>query len=126
MRQPESILVVSPDTTTSQGLSRALMNSGLPVTSALEWQEGESRLQRIPVSLVVLDLEQLASEELVMLRRLREDFPHVRVVALVSLATPEGRIATSEGLVLAVLQKPIALGQLDEIVVSALDGKVGP
>jgi DNA-binding NtrC family response regulator len=126
MRQPESILVVSPDTTTSQGLSRALMESGLLVTSAFGWQEGESRLQRIPVSVLVLDVEQLALEELIVLRRLRAEFPHVDVIALVSLATPEDHIARAEGLVLAILEKPIALGDLEEAVNSAVQRKALP
>ena len=120
MRQPESILVVSPDATTLQGLTRALMRSGLPVASAVGWVEGELRLQRIPVSLVVSDFEELGPEELMTLRRLRVEFPHVGFVALVSLSTPEVRVATTEGLVLAVLEKPIALEQLEEAVNSAL------
>lgn len=126
MRQPESILVVSPDATTLQGLSRALMRSGLPVTSALGWVEGEFRLQRVPVSVVVIDAEKLARDELMTLRRLRDGFPHVEVIALVSLSTPEVRVARAEGLVLAVLEKPIALGQLEEAVNSALSRKPPP
>lgn len=120
MRQPESILVVSPDATTLQGLTRALVRSGVPVTSALGWVEGESRLRRIPVSLVVADVEELGSEELTRVRRLRAEFPHVGIIALVSLSTPEVRAVTAEGLLLAVLEKPITLGQLEHVVNSAL------
>lgn len=123
MRQPESILVVSPDAPTLQGLTRALMRSGLPVASALDSVEAESRLQRIPVSLVVADFEELGPEELKALRRLRAGFPHVGVIALVSLSTSEVRVAKTEGLVLAVLEKPIALGELEGVVDSALLGR---
>lgn len=119
MGQPDSILVVSADAATLQGLARALTRSGFPVASALGWGEGESRLQRIPVSLVVTDLEELGPEELGAVRRLRAEFPRVAVIALVSLSTPEVRVAKTEGLVLAVLEKPIALGQLEEAVNSA-------
>jgi DNA-binding NtrC family response regulator len=120
MRQPESILVVSPDATTLQGLTRALMRGGVPVTSALGWAEGESRLQRVPVSIVVTDLEELGAEELGTVRRLRAEFPHVSVIALVSLATPEAHAAKAEGLVVAVLEKPITLGHLEETVNAVL------
>ncbi|OGK82388.1 MAG: hypothetical protein A2X52_11355 [Candidatus Rokubacteria bacterium GWC2_70_16] len=123
MRQPESILVVSPDATTLQGLTRALLQGGLPVTAALGWAEGESRLQRVPVSLLVADIEEVGPEELIMLRRLRAAFPHVGIIALVSLSTPEARAAKADGLVLAVLDKPIALAQLEEAVSSALSRK---
>ncbi len=126
MRQPDSILVVSPDATTLQGLTRALIRSGLMVASALGWAEGESRLKRIPVSLVVTDLEEVGAEELMRVRRLRTEFPHVGVIALVSIPTPEVRAAQMEGLLLAVLEKPIALGQLEEAVNSALSRKVVP
>lgn len=126
MRQPESILVVSPDATTLQGLTRALTRSGLPVASALGWMEGESRLRRIPVSLVVTDMERLGPAELATLRRLRAEFPHVPVIALVSLSTPEVLAARAEGLLLAILEKPIALGQLEEVVSSALSRRALP
>jgi DNA-binding NtrC family response regulator len=120
MRQPESILIVSPDATTLQSLTRALMRGGAPVTSALGWAEGEARLRRVPVSVVVADLEELGVEELVALRRVRAGFPHVAVIALVSLATPEVQVAMTEGLVAAVLDKPIRLGRLDDAVIAAL------
>lgn len=121
MRQPESILVVSPDATTLQGLTRALMRNGVPVASALGWGEGESRLHRIPVSVVVTDIE-----ELMTVRRLRAEYPHVGFIALVCLSTPEVQAAKAEGLVLTVLEKPIALGQLEEAVNSALSRKALP
>jgi DNA-binding NtrC family response regulator len=120
MRQPESILVVSPDAMTLQGLTRALMRSGAPVASALGWTEGESRLHRLPVSVVVTDMEGRLPDELMTVRRLRAEFPHVTVIALVSLSTPEVEAARAEGLLLAVLEKPIALGQLEEAVRSDL------
>jgi response regulator NasT len=125
MRQPESILVVSPDATTLQGLTRALMGSGLMVASALGWAEGEARLRRMPVSLVVTDLEEAGAEEMMRVRRLHAEFPHVAFIALVSFSTAEARAAQTEGLVLAVLEKPIALGQLEEAVNSALSRAEG-
>jgi len=127
MRQPESILVVSPDATTLESLTRALVRSGFAVVSALGWREGESRLQQVPVSLVVMDAEELGPEELKALRRLPAEFPHVAIIALVSLSTPEVREAEAEGLVLAVLEKPITLGQLEEAIDLALsrEGKQG-
>lgn len=119
-------MVVSPDATTLQGLTRALMRGGVPVTSALGWAEGESRLQRLPVSIVVTDLEELGAEELATVRRLRAEFPHIAVIALVSLATPEVQAARAEGLVMAVLEKPITLGQLEEAVNALLCRRGGP
>lgn len=95
------------------------------MASALGWVEGESRLRRIPVSLVVTDLEEVGAEELMRVRRLRTEFPHVGVIALVSIPTPEVRAAQMEGLLLAVLEKPIALGQLEEAVNSALSRAEG-
>lgn len=120
MRPPESILVVSPDATTLQGLTRALIQSGWPVLSALGWSEGESRLRRVPVSLVVADIEGPDPEEMDRVRRLRSEFPHVAIIALVSLRTPEIRAAEAQGTLLAVLEKPITLAQLEESVTLAL------
>jgi len=126
MRAPESILVVSPDATTLQGLTRALIQNGWPVLSALGWSEGESRLRRFPVSLVVTDLEGPDPEEMDRVRRLRSEFPHVEIIALVSLFTPEVRAAETQGIVLAVLEKPITLAQLEESVKLALARTASP
>jgi DNA-binding NtrC family response regulator len=126
MRPPESILVVSPDATTLQGLMRALGRSGRPVLSALGWAEGESRLRRVPVSLVVTDIEGPDPEEMDRVRRLRAEFPHVGIIALVSLRTPEIRAAEAQGIVLAVLEKPIALARLEESVTLALARTASP
>ena len=123
MRQPDSILVVSPDVATLQALTRALLRTGLPVASGLGWTEGESRLQRIPVSLLVADVEDLGPEEMERLRRLHAEFPHVGVIVLASLPTAGVEMAKTEGLVLAVLEKPIVLGKLEEAVSSALSRK---
>ncbi len=120
MRPPASVLIVSPDATTLQSLTRALVRSGLPVVSALDWAEGDCRLGRLPVSVVVADVEGLSADELAELRRLRSRFPHVGVIALVSLVTPEVRAAVDEGLVLAVLEKPVALGPLEKTLRAAL------
>jgi len=126
MRAPESILVVSHDATTLQGLTRALIQNGWPVLSALGWAEGESRLRRFPISLVVTDLEGPDPDELTPVRRLRAEFPHVAIIALVSLCTPEIRAAETQGIVLAVLEKPITLAQLEESVKLALARTASP
>lgn len=120
VREPESILVVSPDATTLQGLTRALARSGLPVASALGWLEGELWLRRVPVAVVVGDFEELGSEELKTVRRLRASFPHAGFIALVSFPTPDMLAAKAAGLLLTVLEKPIPLGQLEEAVNAAL------
>jgi DNA-binding response OmpR family regulator len=126
MRPPESVLVVSPDATTLQGLTRALMQSGWSVLSALGWQEAESRLRRFPISLVVTDLEGPGPDDLDWVRRLRSEFPHVGIIALVSLRTPEVRAVETEGIVLAVLEKPIGLARLEESVQRALARTASP
>lgn len=120
MKPPASILVVSPDATTLQGLTRALLPSGAPVAAALGWSEGRARLYRMPVSLVVADVVELGPDELAQVRRLRAEFPRLAVIALVALQTPEAWTAKTEGLVLAVLEKPIALGELEDAVGSVL------
>lgn len=120
MMQPRSILVVSPDVTSLQGLTRALLRSGLPAAPALGWAEAESRLRRIPLSVVVTDVDEFGPDELITVRRLRAEFPNVAVIALVSLSTPEVVAAKTDGLILAILEKPITLGQLEEAVNLAL------
>jgi DNA-binding NtrC family response regulator len=119
MRQPDWILVVSPDPNTLLGLARALAQGGLPVAQALGWAESRSWLSRIPVSLLVADVGELGPEDLVRLRRLRAEFPQLGIIALASLSTPEARAAEADGSLLAVLEKPIALGRLEEVVSAA-------
>ena len=102
------------------------MQSGWAVLSALGWQEAESRLRRFPISLVVTDMEGPGPEDLGWVRRLRAEFPHVGIIALVSLRTPEVRAVETEGIVLAVLEKPIGLARLEESVQRALARTAAP
>jgi DNA-binding NtrC family response regulator len=123
---PSCILVMSRDATSLQGLTRALRHQALPVTPAYGWDDCEARLRSIPVSLVVADVEVLGREELGTLQRLQEKFPHVSVIALVSLVTADARAAAAEGLVAVILQKPVGLVQLDEAVSSTTFRKIAP
>lgn len=126
MRPPESILLVSPDATTLQGLTRALVQRGWPVLSALGWPDAVSLLRRTPVSLMVADMEELGREELGGVRQLRSSFPSLGIIALVSFATPKAREAERDGLVLAVLEKPIVLAHLEESVKLAFARTASP
>ena len=120
MEPTESILVMSPDATSLRGLSRALVTSGFVVDAALGWMDVDAGLGRLPVSLLVADLDEFSSEDLGRIRRLRAEFPRVEIVALVSLSTPAVRAAERQGVVCAVLEKPIALARLEGTVRSAL------
>lgn len=114
------VLVMSPDSATLRGLSRALGTSGFTVEAALGWMDVESGLGHLPVSLLVADLDEFSSEDLDCVRRLRAEFPCVEIIALVSLSTPGVRAAERQGIVRAVLEKPIALAQLEGAVRSVL------
>lgn len=120
MEPTESVLVMSPDSTTLRGLSKALGTSGFTVEAALGWMDVESGLGHLPVSLLVADLDEFSSEDLDRVRRLRAEFPRVEIIALVSLSTPGVRAAERQGVVRAVLEKPIALARLEGAVRSAL------
>jgi DNA-binding NtrC family response regulator len=126
LKQPSSVLVVSGDAMSRKGLTRALARPALPVAAATGWDDCESWLHRIPVSVIVTDVEELGRRELATLRLLRHEFPHISVIALVSLVTPEARAAAAEGVVAAVLEKPVGLAQLEEAVSSTTLRKVAP
>lgn len=120
MEPTGSVLVMSPDSATLRGLSRALGTSGFTVEPAVSWMDAESRLGHVPVSLLVADLDGFGSEDLDRVRRLGVEFPHVEIIALVALSTPGVRAAERQGIVRAVLEKPIALARLDAAVRSVL------
>lgn len=120
MEPTGSVLVMSPDSTTLRGLSRALGTSGFTVEAALSWMDVESGLGHLPVSLLVADLDEFSSEDLDRVRRLRAGFPRVEIIALVSLSTPGVRAAERQGIVRAVLEKPIALARLEAAMRSVL------
>jgi DNA-binding NtrC family response regulator len=124
LKAPPSAVVVSGDATSLHALARALTGRPLPVALATGWADGESWLHRIPVSLIVTDVEELGREDLATLVRLRREFPHIAVIALVSFLTPEALAAEADGVVAVVLPKPVALSHLEEAVNSALFRKV--
>jgi DNA-binding NtrC family response regulator len=126
MTPTESILVMSPDSTTLRGLSRALVTSGFAVDAAPSWTEVESGLGHLPVSLVVADLDEFSSEDLGHVHRLHAEFPRVEIIALVSLSTPAVRAAEGQGVLRAVLEKPIALTRLEGALRSAFARTTAP
>lgn len=126
MEPTDTILVMSPDSTSLRGLTRALATSGFAVAAVPSWMEVESGLGRLPVPLLVADLDEFSSEDLDRLRRLRAEFPRMEIIALVSLSTPAVRAAERQGVVRAVLEKPIALARLEGTVRSALARTTSP
>lgn len=126
MEPMDAILVMSPDSSSRRGLSRALATSGFAVDAVPSWTDVESGLGRLPVPLLVADLDELCSEDLARVRRLRAEFPRVEIIALVSLSTPAVRAAERRGVVRAVLEKPIALARLEGTVRSALARRTSP
>lgn len=116
MPWPQPILVVSHDATSLRALARALEQGGVPVISTQEWAEAQVWLRGRTPSVIVADVNTFSTEELEPVRSLRAEFPGVGVIAMVSLVTPESRMAQEQGLLLAVLEKPVALDQLEERV----------
>lgn len=126
MEPTDAILLMSPDSSSLRGLSRALATSGFAVDAVASWMDVESRLGRLQVPLLVADLDEFNSEDLDRVRRLRTEFPRVEIIALVSLSTPAVHAAERQGVVRAVLEKPIALARLEGTVRSALARTVSP
>jgi DNA-binding response OmpR family regulator len=126
MEPTDAILLMSPDSSSLRGLSRALATSGFAVDAVASWMDVESRLGHLQVPLLVADLDEFNSEDLDRVRRLRTEFPRVEIIALVSLSTPAVRAAERQGVVRAVLEKPIALARLEGTVRSALARTVSP
>lgn len=99
---------------------------GFAVDAVLNWMEVESGLGQLPASLLVADLDEFSSEDLDHVRRLHAEFPRVEIIALVSLVTPAVRAAEHQGVVRAVLEKPIVLARLEATVRSALARTTSP
>ena len=102
------------------------INMAFPTNDMYKTLGVRPMLGRLPVPLLVADLDEFSAEDLDRVRRLRAEFPRMEIIALVSLSTPAVRAAERQGVVRAVLEKPIALARLEGTVRSALARTTSP
>jgi DNA-binding NtrC family response regulator len=114
VQRSKYLLLASGDETTLHALSQALVLTGYPVLTALSWTEVLARLHRFPLSVILYDIVSLDDEERERLSALRRIYPQLSVILLSSLESPELSRAVEEGLVAALVVKPVQLSTLEE------------
>ena len=110
------ILVVEDEPSVAQFLAEAIRAAGHEVLVALDGAEAFDVLEATPVAGVFLDLIMPGLSGIPLLVKIRTRHPDLPVVILSAHAEGEAAARAMELGAVAVLEKPAALAQLDEIL----------
>ena len=120
--EPGTILVVDDEKNTRLTVSRSLEALGYPVATAVNGEDALRQLEQHAVTVMLLDLTMPGMDGMVVLRRVAESHPEVRVIMLTAHGTiPHAVEALKLGAV-DFLEKPCSPDEVRQAVVRALEG----
>ncbi|MBU4262818.1 MAG: response regulator [Proteobacteria bacterium] len=109
------ILVVDDEKNIRLTMSQSLEALGIPVQTAVNGEEALQKLRQEPFGLIFLDLKMPGLDGIEVLRRIKEQWPQIRVVII----TAHGTVATAvEAMKLGAVdfvQKPFSPGEIREL-----------
>lgn len=117
---PQRILVVDDDPELHDLIAFALKRHGYEVLSARDAFEGLRLLNETNVDLAMLDIMMPNMDGLEMLSNLRPHYPHLRVIMMTAISTPEAAVSALRDQACDFLAKPFDIGDLISAVDTAL------
>lgn len=118
-RQP--ILVVDDEKNIRMTLSQSLTPLGIPVQTAANGDEALQKLREIPFGLVFLDLKMPGMDGMSVLRRIKEEWPKVRVIIITAHGTIESAVEAMKIGAVDLIQKPFSPDDIRELAESVLE-----
>lgn len=117
---PQKILVVDDDPELHDLITFALRRHGYDVISAHDAFEGLRLLGETQIDLAMLDIMMPNMDGLEMLSTLRPEHPHLRVIMMTAISTPEAAVSALRNQACDFLAKPFDIGDLISAVDTAL------
>ncbi|MBI2462567.1 MAG: sigma-54-dependent Fis family transcriptional regulator [Candidatus Rokubacteria bacterium] len=117
------ILVAEDDSSTRGSLSRAMAQAGYRTLQAADGPAALAVLQKEPVDVLVTDLKMPGMDGMVLLERVRADFPETIVIILTAFATVDLAVEAMKRGAYDFLTKPINLGKLELLLRHALEAR---
>jgi DNA-binding response OmpR family regulator len=105
-------------------LSHALESLNLPVEAVVNGEEALRKLQEKTFSLVFLDLKMPGMDGMEVLRRIKDDWPQIRVIIITAHGTIDSAVEAMKLGAADFIQKPFTPGEIRELATLVLEREV--
>jgi len=116
-----AILVVDDEKNIRLTLSQSLEPLGIPLGTAADGEEALQKLREGQFGLVFLDLKMPGMDGMDVLRRIRADWPAVRVVVITAYGTIESAVEAMKLGAIDFVQKPFSPSEIRELATLVLE-----
>lgn len=110
--EKQAILIVDDEKNIRLTMSQSLETLGMPIHAAVNGEEALSKLQKTPFGLVFLDLKMPGMDGMDVLRRIKEDWPKIRVIIITAHGTIESAVEAMKLGAVDFIQKPFSPGEI--------------
>ncbi|MEW6667242.1 MAG: response regulator [Thermodesulfobacteriota bacterium] len=119
--EKKPILVIDDEKNIRLTMSNSLEPLGLPVHTAVNGEEALQKLRQAPFGLVFLDLKMPGMDGMDVLRRIRDDWPKVRVVIITAHGTIESAVEAMKLGAVDFVQKPFSPAEIRDLASRVLE-----
>jgi DNA-binding response OmpR family regulator len=119
--EKKPILVVDDEKNIRLTMSRSLEPLDIPVHTAVNGEEALSKLREEHFGLVFLDLKMPGMDGIDVLRRIKEDWPRIRVIIVTAHGTIESAVEAMKLGAVDFIQKPFSPGEIRDFATLVLE-----
>jgi DNA-binding response OmpR family regulator len=119
--EKKPILVVDDEKNIRLTMFQALEPLEIPVQTAINGEEALQKLREDPFGLVFLDLKMPGMDGMDVLRRIRDDWPKIRVIIITAHGTVESAVEAMKLGAADFIQKPFSPGEIRELATLVLE-----
>jgi len=119
--EKKPILVVDDEKNIRLTMSQSLEPLGIKVQTAVNGEEALQKLRQDQFGLVFLDLKMPGMDGMEVLRRIKEDWPKVRVIIITAHGSIESAVEAMKLGAVDFIQKPFSPGEIRELTIRVLE-----
>ncbi len=118
--EKKPILVVDDEKNIRLTISQSLETLEIPVQTAVNGEEALRKLRESPFGLVFLDLKMPGIDGMAVLRKIKDDWPKIRVIIITAHGTVESAVEAMKLGAVDFIQKPFSPGEIRELATLVL------
>jgi len=115
------ILIVDDEKNIRLTLSQSLESLGMPIQTAVNGEEALQKLNETPFGLVFLDLKMPGIDGMEVLRRIKNNWPRIRVIIITAYGTIESAVEAMKIGAVDFIQKPFSPGEIRDLATLVLE-----
>ncbi|MCM2287074.1 MAG: response regulator [Desulfobacula sp.] len=119
--EKKNILIVDDEKNIRLTMSHSLETLGIPIRAAVNGEEALQMLDETPFGLVFLDLKMPGMDGMEVLRRIKHQWPKIRVIIITAHGTIESAVEAMKLGAVDFIQKPFSPGEIRDLATLVLD-----